>query len=56
MSDQSQKTEKRAPRKNEQRLPYEKPAIIYKGKVTTRAGSPLEEGDEEFDLIKFLTG
>ena len=39
------------------RLPYEKPAIIYRGKVTTRAGSPLGPAEEEgFDLLKFLTG
>ena len=27
--------------KEETRLPYEPPTIIYKGKISTRAGSPL---------------
>ncbi|MCA9923271.1 MAG: hypothetical protein KC421_12905 [Anaerolineales bacterium] len=40
----------------EKRQPYEKPAIVFEGTVTTRAGSPLEPAEEEFDLIKFLSG
>ncbi len=27
------------------RIPYEKPAIIYKGKINTRAGSPFPVPD-----------
>ena len=43
--------------KSEKRLPYEKPAIIYKGKITTRAGSPFHQNEEEtFDLVDYLTG
>ena len=43
----------------DQRLPYERPHIIFEGLVTTRAGSPLYEPDdsfEQFDLIDLLTG
>lgn len=28
------------PYKEEKRMPYERPAIIYEGQITTRAGSP----------------
>lgn len=28
-------------KKGEKRSPYEPPCIIYKGKISTRAGSPL---------------
>jgi len=55
---QTPKATLKSPSKQDTRLPYEKPAIIFKGKVTTRAGSPLNtpEEEKEFDLVDFLTG
>lgn len=32
---------------NNQSLPYETPAVIYEGVITTRAGSPVGGGDSE---------
>ncbi len=32
---------------NNQPLPYETPAVIYEGVITTRAGSPVGGGDSE---------
>jgi hypothetical protein len=38
----------RQKRKEDRRLPYQKPAIIYQGTITTRAGSPATiTGDPE---------
>ncbi|KAA3661418.1 MAG: hypothetical protein DWQ04_16540 [Chloroflexi bacterium] len=53
---QTPKVPPKSSRKQDTRLPYEKPAIIFKGKVTTRAGSSLGTGEEEFDLVNILTG
>lgn len=38
--------------KEKKRLPYQKPAIIYSGLITTRAGSPagLTDTPEEFGV------
>ncbi len=56
-NNQVPQTSPKASGKQGTRLPYEKPAIIFKGKVTTRAGSPLGPvEEEEFDLLNFLTG
>ncbi len=34
------------PKKQEKRTPYEPPRIIYQGKISTRAGSPLGTGPD----------
>ncbi|MEM7333380.1 MAG: hypothetical protein AAF490_14915 [Chloroflexota bacterium] len=36
--------------------PYQKPIILYEGYVSTRAGSPLQQSDDEFDVIDYLLG
>lgn len=36
--------------------PYDPPAIIYEGKVTTRAGSPAQPPDNPLDLLLWLQG
>jgi hypothetical protein len=45
LADQDQKKEK------DYRTPYEPPAIIYKGKISTRAGSPLAAPDGDTTVI-----
>lgn len=56
MCSHTQKSEKKSSPQKEKRQPYVKPEIVFEGKITTRAGSPLEPIKEEFDLIKFLSG
>jgi hypothetical protein len=34
---------------NDDQRTYEVPAIIYEGTITTRAGSPLGDGDNSLD-------
>lgn len=34
--------------------PYQKPEIIYEGHVTTRAGSPLGNEEEPFDMLDYF--
>lgn len=38
------------------RLDYEKPAVVYEGYVTTRAGSPLRESEKPFDMLDYFLG
>lgn len=33
-----------------QKLPYESPAIIYEGELTTRAGSKIPGGELDYDV------
>jgi hypothetical protein len=57
MSDPAQKEQKKLPTPDK-RLPYVKPAIIFEGHISTRAGSPLNPNDgiDQIDLIDLLTG
>lgn len=44
-----------ASREKDERLPYEKPAIIFETTITTRAGSPLQTPhNPTFDVDEFL--
>ena len=45
------KTAVSAPKK-----PYQKPAIIYEGYASTRAGSPIQQPNDEFDVVDYLLG
>ncbi len=36
--------------------PYQKPEIIYESLITTRAGSPLVQPEDEFDVVQYLLG
>lgn len=38
------------PQEENDRLPYEAPAIIYEGELTTRAGSRIPGSDVDFDV------
>jgi hypothetical protein len=43
-------------KEQDKRMPYKRPSIIYKGKISTRAGSPLSnppgpEGADPSDLF-----
>jgi hypothetical protein len=38
-------------KKSDDRTPYEPPAIIYKGKISTRAGSPVFAPDGDTTVV-----
>ena len=37
--------------RTDDRTPYEPPAIIYQGKISTRAGSPFPRPDESTTVV-----
>ena len=41
---------------NTQREPYEAPAIIYEGKITTRSGSPVKTKPDNVDPANIFGG
>lgn len=45
----SESTEEK--KKERERAPYQKPAIIYEGVITTRAGSPLGASEGASDAV-----